>query len=455
MLTYQDLLSIRDTEKDRMNFVLRVINEHKDSQLYKTAKTADLYRAQKNPTIMEYKRMLYKVTGQAVPDATSANYKITSNYFNRFITQEVQFLLGNGITWQNDATKDIMQGFDNQVQTAGKLALSGGVSFGFWNYDRLDVFPVTEFAPLWDEQDGALKAGVRFWQIAKDKPMRATLYEMDGYTEYMWQNGNGEVLRDKRGYIENVVETTADGERIYDYTNYPTFPVVPLWANDLHQSELVGMRDNIDAYDLIKSGFCNTVDEASMIYWTINNAGGMDDIDLAKFVDRMRTIHATTVDADGAMAESHTVEAPYASREALLDRIEKDLYKDAMALNVDTIASGATTATQIRASYEPLNSKTDEFEYQVTEWILAILHIAGIDDMPTYTRSMMLNVREEVETVIESAPYLSPEYVTEKILTLLGDGDKADEVLNGVITEAMGVEEQRADETGKGNNTDI
>lgn len=442
MLTYQDLLEISNREQDRIEFIKRAVASHKDSPLYKTAMTAEKYRAQQNETIMRYQKYLYKITGEAVPDYISANNKLTSNFFNRFITQEVQFLLGNGIQWQNEDTKDRLGNIDKATQKAGKLALSGGVSFGFWNLDHVEVFPVTEFVPLWDEEDGALKAGIRFWQIANDKPLRATLYEADGYTEYIWRTGAGEVLREKKAYIINVLETTADGEMIYDYQNYPTFPIVPLWGNEMHQSELVGMRDNIDAYDLIKSGFCNTIDEASMVYWTINNAGGMDDIDLAKFIERMRTIHASVIDADGATAESHEIEAPHEGREVLLDRIERDLYKDAMALNVETISSGATTATQIRASYEPLNSKTDDFEYQVTEWLLGILYLAGIDDVPTYTRSMMLNVREEVETVIESAPYLSPEYVTEKILSLLGDSDKINEVQNEMITEAMGSESE-------------
>ena len=34
-----------------------------------------------------------------------------------------------------------------------------------------------------------MKAGIRFWQVAQDKPMRATLYESDGFTEYFQPSG--------------------------------------------------------------------------------------------------------------------------------------------------------------------------------------------------------------------------------------------------------------------------
>ena len=282
-----------------------------------------------------------------------------------------------------------------------------------------------------------MRAGIRFWQIDAYKPLRATLYEEDGYTDYIWANGEAaKVLNPKRTYKLTIASNAADGECIYDAENYPSFPIVPLWANSEHQSEIVGLREQIDCYDLIKSGFANTVDEASIVYWTIQNAGGMDDVDLAKFVERMKTVHATTMD-DMAQAVSHTQDAPYASREALLDRLDKDLYRDAMALNTDTIAGGAVTATQIKAAYEPLNSKADDFEYQVINFINKVLDLAGIEDEPTFTRSMLINTSETIQTVIQGAQYLPAEYVTSKVLELLGDGDKADEILKQMAANEL------------------
>ena len=189
------------------------------------------------------------------------------------------------------------------------------------------------------------------------------------------------------------------------------------------------MREQIDAYDLIKSGFCNTIDEASFIYWTINNAGGMDEIDLAEFVQRLKTIHAANVEDTGATAQANSLEAPHEGREALLDRLAKDMYADYMALNIDEIKGGANTATQIRAAYEPMNNKADQFEYCVIDFIQGILSVAGLEDKPTFTRSYLVNTQEEISVLLQAAQYLDDEYVTRKILTLLGDADKADEII--------------------------
>ena len=451
MKTYQDLLRVNQNTNDIMAFVRSVITEHKNTDLFKTAAIANEYFKHKNVTINQYEKVLYKVTGGTVPDNYSANHKMANRFFYRFLIQENQYSLGNGVSFKEKETSDKLgtkeKPFDNQMQALGIKALWGGVSFGFYNLDHIDVFSVLEFAPLFDELSGSIKAGVRFWQVAPDKPLRATLYELDGYTDYLWLYKDTPISDDwiyidrnkygkqKKPYIMNVEKSIADGDEIIAEENYPTFPIVPLWANNEHQSEIVGMREQIDAYDLIKNATANDVD-ASIIYWTLTNAGGMDDMDLAQFLDRLKRLHATTLD-DDVQAEPHTVDIPIQSREAILDRIEKDLYRDAMALNTETIASGAVTATQIQASYEPLNAKADMYEYCLIDFINKILVLAGIDDEPTFTRSKIVNASEEIQVLNVSAPNLSEEYVTRKTLELMGDGDKADDMIEEMQADSI------------------
>lgn len=438
MKTYQDF----ERAQNKMEFVLQAINEHKDSDIYKIAVIANDYFKKRNTTIKQYERTIYTLTGQKVNDRFSPNHKATSGFFKKFVTQQTQFLLGNGVSWENDERK---KGFDNKfdraLQKAAKYALIGAVSFGFWNLDKLQIFKITEFVPLYDENTGALRAGIRWWQISSNKPLRATLYEEDGYTEYEWnrsENSNkyaGEIIKDKQKYIINVSTSEIDGTEIRDGENYPSFPIVPLWANDEHESEIVGIRDGIDAYDLIKNGYTNELDSAQ-IYWLIKGAGGMEDKDLVQFLDRLKTTHAAAP-ADGQEVEAKTVDIPYEAREKLLDRIEKDLYRDYMALNTEDLSSRNATATEIKAAYMPLDSKADDFEYMVLDFIEGILSIAGVENTASFTRSYVVNTSEEVTTVVQAANHLTDDYVTEKILTLLGDGDKAEEMIKQKDADSM------------------
>ena len=190
MYTYQDLLNVGIDDRKRMDFVLSLIGSHKNSEMYEEAVTAQAYDKRRNVTIMQYQKLLYTISGQSVPDNYSANYKLCSNFFNRFVIQQNQFLLGNGVSLSEEKDKEKLgEDFDTRLQELGRYAIVDGVSFGFWNYDHLETFRLTEFVPLYDEETGALSAGIRFWQIDKIKPLRATLYEIDGYTEFIWRKG--------------------------------------------------------------------------------------------------------------------------------------------------------------------------------------------------------------------------------------------------------------------------
>ena len=433
MKTYQDLLEVVDNEDRLKEFILGAINDHKNSERYKWAQIGEDYDKQRNTTIMRYRKLLYTVSGDVIPDNFNANHQLPSNFYNRFNVQENQYLLGNGVNFKNSDTKDKLgtkrKAFDTQIQRAGKIALTQGEGFGFYNLDHIDVFEFLEFVPLYDEEDGALKSGIRFWQIANDKPLRATLYELDGYTEYIKRKDDTDltVYKEKRPYIIKTHTTKADGTEIYGGENYPDFPLVPLWGNQDHTIKISAWQPKIDCYDLIESGFANDVDDASMIYWTIQNAGGMDDIDLAKFIQHMKTVKAAVLQDDGAKAEAHTMDVPTQARETYLDRLEKDLIKDAMALDTDAIASGNTVATAIRASYEPLNEKTDDFEYCVIEFIQSILELAGIDDDPTFKRSMIVNMTEETNMILASADVLDDETILKHLPFI--SPDEIDEIL--------------------------
>ena len=422
--TYQDLLEAGKSVEKRMQFVLDAISEHKRSNKYLIAKDAALYASGKNATIMNYQKLLYTLSGKAVPDNYSANHKCASGFFKRFVTQEAAYLLGNGISFQKDDTKEKLgKNIDTVLYKGAKSALIQAVAFGFYNKDHVEMYDLTEFVPLYDEENGSLMAGIRFWQVDNNKPLRATLFEIDGYTDYIRRKDKDiELLKEKRPYIEIVKSSEVDGDVIYDGKNYPNFPIVPLWANPERQSEIVGKREQIDCYDLIKSGFANDLDDASMIYWTITNAGGMTDIDLAKFIERMKVVKAAAVDGDeGVKAEAHTIDVPYEGREAYLSRLEKDLYKDSMALDTEQIAAGNVTATQIEAAYEPLNEKTDEFELCIHEFINGILSIAGIEDTATFKRSQIVNRSEETEMIVMAAEYLDRETILRKLPFLAED----------------------------------
>lgn len=429
MLTYQDFVEAGDA--DREGFVLEAIERHKSGRAYRTARIADAYDRQENITVNAYVQKVFDITGSRLVDFTASNNKIASNFFHRLNTQRTMYSLGQGVSFIDadeaggeDTTKERLgRHFDHDLRTLAYDALIHGVCFGFWNLDRMFVFPLTEFCPLWDEFDGTLRAGIRFWRIDRSRPMQAVLYEADGYTRYRSRrDADGvtgerlEAVDGKRPYIEKTSYTPADGiEQVIGGENYPALPVVPMWGSKLHQSTLVGMRQAIDSYDLIRSGFANDLTDCAQIYWLVSNAGGMSDKDLQKFLDRLKINHVALVDSDdGGNAQAYTQEIPYAARERYLQMIRDGIYEDFGALDVHTVAAGATN-DHIDAAYQPMDEEASDFEYQISEFVQQLLAVMGIDDAPVFKRTRISNQREQVDMVVAEAQWLDRETVLRKL----------------------------------------
>ncbi len=443
MLTYQDFEARKDS--DLAGFVAEAIADHKSSEAYKIAMDADLYDRQLNKTINEYVKTVWSASGAPIEDFTATNNKIASNFFHRLNTQRNTYSLGNGVTFADDKdgkTKEALgENFDTRLRDLGYFALIHGVGFGFWNVDQLYVFPLTQFVPLWDEMDGTLKAGIRFWQIDKNKPMIAVLYELDGYTRFTTANAkqtetgidgrrivitNGIAFREetpKKAYKQQVNYTQADGDEVVGEENYSELPVIPLWGSRLHQSTLVGMRHAIDSFDLIRSGFANDLTDCTQIYWLVENCAGMTDEDLARFRDKLKIQHIAEVGTgeDGAKVTPYTQEIPYNARQTYLTDIRSGIYEDFGGLDVHAVAAGATN-DHIDAAYQPMDENADDYEYQIIEFCQQLLRIIGLDeDTPVFKRNRISNQREQVDMVLAEAEYLDEETVLNKLPNITPD----------------------------------
>lgn len=444
MKTYQDLMAVGENEIQKGAFCSEAIREFMMSKEYRDAQIGEAYYNKHNSTIESFQKYLYTISGKQIRDVFSANYKLKTLFFRRLVTQQVQYVLGNGLTLSEVTNKEKLgKDFDYKLQLVAKKAMSQGRAFGFWNFDHLEIFGYADtptdagFCPLYSEQTAELEAGIRYWfkRIDKDVILRMTLYEADGITEFKQLNKEAvEVIEPKKAYKQTVIKTNAGEIENVLEENYSKLPIVCLYANDTHESELVGIRECIDCYDYIKSGLANDIDDTSGFYWILKNTGGMDDSDLAQFVQRMKTVKATVLDGDeGVNAEAHTLDVPVTARQTMLELLRKDIYEDFQALDVNTLSASAKTTQEIQASYQAQDNKCADFEYYLIEFCDDILALAGIDDEPTFRWNRVVNQLEQTQMILQSANYLTDEAVIKHLPFLTPE--EADEILNSRATE--------------------
>lgn len=478
MYTWQDFND--DVRTEGLSYAINLaISKHISSEAVKTALDADLYDRQQNSTIMRFIKLIYSAQGSILKDVTSSNNKLCSSFFRRLNTQRNTYLLGNGCQFEDSSIKEKLgKDFDTKLKEAGYYSLIHGVSFMFWNVDHLHVYKLTEFVPLWDEESGALRGGIRFWQIEKSKPLYAVLYEEDGFTKLrkatIDDDGTGqfEIVEKKRAYRQKLGEAEIDSEpEIIGEENYSNLPIIALYGSRLKQSTLVGMKGNIDAYDLVRSGFANDLTDCSEIYWIVSNAGGMSREDLDHFRDRLKYTHiANVMDSDDVSVTPYTQEIPYNARKEFLEEIRNGIYEDFGGLDVHTISAGATN-DHIEAGYQPLDEEADDYEFEIITAVQKLTKLIFDEEYtPTFNRNRISNQKERTDMIIECANWLDDETILNKlpfltvdeVQTILERKQKDDyDAFNGLENESQLddiediAEEDTEDDENNGSNSKL
>lgn len=441
MITFQDFEKAR-TDNKLADFVLQAISEYAATDDYQNAILGREYMRQCNRTIVNTRKWLRDAFGQRVPDLYSPNYRAASAFYKANNIQIAQHLLSNGATFQNEGTKDRLGGaeFDNKLVRCVRAALSEGRAYGFFDGEKVTILYADQLVPLLDENTGAIRAAIRHWRLDSGKPLNITLYEENGYIEMRQEKSEplkclpGFSWTEPKPYRSIVARDRTGAAEVIGYENFPGLPIVPCYSNYDRVAEIVGKRENIDLYDLIKSGLANNIEEASFIWWEMSNASGMDDVDIARFKQRLTEMHVAKTSGQTQLT-AHQLEVPTQAREALLNRLENDIYSDAMTVNMDRIAGGEVRAASIRAAYMRLNARVDELEYCVIEFIKGLLDLIGVEDVPSFTRSPVVNDDEVTQMVLSAAEYLDEETLLNKLPFL--SADEVEQVLERRAAESV------------------
>ena len=442
MKTIQDLNMLGNDEKQRMKFIKDCICDFEQSDKFKFAKDAERYYRGENPVIERAQNIVWDMLGNAHVDNVSPNHKIYSRYFFSAVTEGTQYLLGNGVSFDNTSTKEKLgSNFDTKLQQLADDSQVYGTAWGFWNLDHIEVIPFLQFIPLVDEDTSEVKGGIRYWKIGKDKPRHAILFEIDGYTEYVERNGDEmQVFRPKREYKLNVDKYKFDSSIVINSgDNYPAFPILPLYYIN-QDSLLFGNRNAIDAYDLLLSKMVNNIDEGNLVYWVLRNCNGMDDADDEAFIANLLKSHVVHADGgDGADAEPHEITSPVEGTETGIQRIKRLLDDNFMVADTDSIRAGNVTATQIKAAYQKLDEKTAKFEYQVIDFIQRLFVVAGIDpnEKFSFRWDRTINKSEEVTRILQEASFMDLETTVRLLLEVEGKIDIFDEVMERIQSESL------------------
>ena len=420
-------------EPDKTSAAVAAVTAYKRSEDFDHAGIANRYYRAENDTVG---RKVILKAGMVEADVKDANgyatgekrqkivneeipgNRIYSDFFRRFVLQEAQYLLGNGVTLDEGAKARLGLGFDTLLGQMGVWALVHGVAWGYWNSDHMELLRAyvdenSGFCALLDEVTGEPMVGLQFYQLAKSKPLVIRVFEPDGVTVMDNSGERMAVSQPKRAY-KQTIRRDALGEEVLGGENYGgALPIIPLYANEMRRTELtLAIRSKIDLYDRILSDFGDNLDKANDVYWVLNNFGGSSR-DVALMLETIHKLKAVVNMSDGTTSSTATPQAfevPYAARQAALTLLETALYKDYMATNLSEITGGSLTNVAIETATLNLNLKVDAFEWQAFAFMQGVLRLAGVEtERIAFKRRIIANGTETIQNIYAAGSDLDRE----------------------------------------------
>lgn len=442
--TYQDWLST--TEQNRPALAREIVRSYCAGAEFRRALTALDYFRGENTAIRQ--KMLLKPVAVTYRDDHGrtrkrskaqeiAGNQVSSSFLFRFVTQRSQTLLSNGVTLEDAALKARLgPEFDGVLQQLTEHALCQGHAYLFWNADHAEplyaaVDGCSGFVALLDETTGAPMVGLHFWRLNEKRPQYIRVFEPEGVAIYrIDRDGGVQTVQERRAY-KQLVRRDALGEEIIGAQNYAgALPIVPLYADDDKAGMLTqSLKTKIDAYDRIQSDFADNLDRANDVYWVLNNFGGTTD-DIVEMLEQINRIKAVANISDGtgsgSTAEPHTIEVPYEARRVALDLLERAMYADAMALDMDQMTGGSLTNVAIKAASYNLNIACDRLEWQVRKTVQGVLRLLGVEtESIRFKRSGIANDSETIQDIYTFREDITREYAL-RLNPMVEDADIPD-----------------------------
>lgn len=484
--------------------IKRFIDEDAASVKKRNAKVGQAYY-EGNHDIKDYRLFYWNGDGNLVEDKSRTNTQIPHPFFTELVDQTVQYILSGQDGFIKSDIPELQAELDsyfneNEDFLAELSEVMTGSQTKGWEYmflyrndenrltfqlaDSLGVIEVMA------KETDANAAAVIYWYIDRidhgEKKIKRIQVWDDTKVAYYVQTDNGEIEKDTAEKINPRPHTLyqEDGKDEITYEDFGCIPFFRLDNNKKQTSDLKPVKDLIDDYDIMASSLSNNLVDFDHPLHVVKGYPGDD---LEKLQQNLKTKRIVGVDAEGGV-EVHTVEIPYAAREAKLNLDEKNIYRFGMGLDTRGLKdTSATTNIAIKAAYSLLDLKSSKKTIRLKQFLRKLIRPVldeinrenGTDYQQTdvyfdFTHEIMSNAEEnariakteaetrqiEVNIVLDVAATVGDEQALRAICEIMewdfdelkGELDKLKEEQNTAharaILEGVVTDDEQAPETG-------
>lgn len=411
--TMQDVYSDNlDTLKANITTVVE-----REEASERVAQATEGVRYYKNDTdILKATQTFFDSEGHEQTDPTKANNRLRHSFYPLLVKQKVGYLVGKPMNFMCEDTgaydyiKDTLgEKWDSTVQDLATAVSNKGEE---WLYCYIDhegkfdyvVCPMEQIVPLYNNTfKTRLEGVIRHYtttNLAGEEVKHIEFWTLENVRYFEDTGGGLELMGEAPHFTVNEVGYS-----------FGLLPFVQFKNNADMTNDLLLVKDLIDNYDKVTSGLANDLDDIQQAIYVLKGYQGTDPVEFQK---NLRFYRLIKVDEAGGVTKLE-VNIPVTAKDSQLNRLESDIYRMGMGVDVSSEKLGNSSGVALKFIYSLLDLKCDMMETQFKKGIKHLLGLMSawygvINGTPfdrntvkvTFNRSFIINTKEMITNVVNS-----------------------------------------------------
>lgn len=402
------------------------------AEFVKKADTAYRYYKKKND-IMYAKK---EDDQSAENPIRNADNRVPSNFHKLLVNQKASYIFAApplfdvGDDGDNEIIKDTLgDSFRKKCKTLCVQASNCSVAWlHYWKNEKNEfkyaVIDARQIIPVWTKNlERELMAVLRMYQdIDEESGDECIVYEI--WTDKECSafkrkiDADYEMIQTYEKYVTIDVDTgISENTNIYTH-DFGEVPFIFFNNNDEMQNDLEDIKELIDSYDKVFSGFVNDLEDIQELIFILTNYGGENGDDALEILKEMKHKKLIQIDSDGPDDKSGvstlSIEIPVEARKEMLTITRKSIFEQGMGIDPDPQNFGNSSGVALGYLYSLLELKAGmtetEFALSFSHLVKAILkfhHKSAKTIKQTWTRTSVNNDAELAEIALKSKGVIS------------------------------------------------
>lgn len=390
---------------------------------------------------IKYAKKTGEVKEAENPLRTSDN-KIPSNFYKLLVNQKAAYaftekvLFDTGNKTLNDlVSKTLGDSFQKKCKSLCVQASNASVGWlHYWKGEdgnfHYSIIKSKQIVPVWTKDlEKKLHAVLRTYSMIDETDgMEYIIYEFwtDQQCESFRRRADLDFESLQYFYQHLIIDMdtgTEEYAQVYEH-GLGEVPFIFFNNNDEETDDLKDIKELIDAYDKVFSGFLNDLEDIQELIFIITNYGG-DAENAVQILQEMKAKKIINVESEGADDKSGVstlaIEIPVAARKEMLTITRKAIFEQGMGIDPDPQNFGNSSGVALQYLYSLLELKVGfmetEFRLSFNRLVRAILKFHGksCDNIEQiWTRTSVTNDAEMAEIAQKSKNVISDETIVRR-----------------------------------------